>query len=79
MSDGVMSAAVLGELVQAGAAERLLAETEVGPTLYDGQWWYVPAHSPEGADYVLADGELAEQFDRLRLRAQAIADVEAME
>ena len=74
-----MSAAVLAELVQAGEAERLLAETEVGPTLYDGQWWYVPAHSPEGADYIQADGELAEQFDRLRVRNQAIADVEAMD
>lgn len=60
-------------MVLAGTAVPLLAGAEVGPTWYDGQWWYVPADAPDGADYVVADAEMAEEFDRLRVRAERVA------
>jgi hypothetical protein len=65
------------ELTASGAATPMLAEMEVGPTWHDGRWWYVPADAAQDADYEPADPELSTEFDRLRVRAQAIEEVQA--
>lgn len=77
MTDGYLSADVVRELVESGAATPLLAGTDVGPTWYADRWWYVPTDAADGADYLLAGPELSEEFDRLRVRVQAIEDVQA--
>jgi hypothetical protein len=63
------------ELVRSGEAKQLLAGTDVGPTWYDGQWWYVPSDAADDADYLVADAELAAEFDRLRVRVEHIDNV----
>lgn len=75
MTDRTLSAEQVQELVESGAATPLLSNTEVGPTWYDDQWWYVPADAPDGADYQPADAGLSADFDRLRVRAAALEDV----
>ncbi|TDW21548.1 hypothetical protein [Kribbella kalugense] len=77
MTDGHLSADVVRELIRTGEAKPLLAGTEVGPTWYADHWWYVPVGAADGADYQPADRELSAEFDRLRVRAQAIEDVQA--
>ncbi|MFF0345671.1 hypothetical protein [Kribbella sp. NPDC004875] len=77
MTDANLSAAAVRELVRTGEARPMLAGTEVGPTWYDGRWWYVPADAEEGADYQPAGPELAARFDKLRARAQAVEEVQA--
>jgi hypothetical protein len=77
MTDGYLSADVVRELVESGAATPLLAGTEVGPTWYADRWWYVPTDAADDADYQAAGPELSEEFDRLRVRVQAIEDVQA--
>lgn len=74
MSDETLAADVVRELVAEGAAEPLLAETEIGPTWYADRWWYVPV---DGTDYQAAGPEMSAEFDRLKLRVQAINDVQA--
>ena len=77
MTDGYLSADVVRELLESGAATPLLAGTEVGPTWYADRWWYVPTDAADDADYQPAGPELSEEFDRLRVRVQAIEDVQA--
>ncbi|MEU4192237.1 hypothetical protein AB0E69_10080 [Kribbella sp. NPDC026611] len=77
MTDGTLSAEEVRELVQSGAATPLLGGTEVGPTWYDDHWWFVPSDAPDDADYEVAGPELSAEFDRLRVRAEAIESVAA--
>jgi hypothetical protein len=77
VTDGNLSADVVHELVRTGEATPLLAGTEVGPTWYADRWWYVPSDAAEDADYLPAGPEMAAEFDRLRLRVQAIEAVQA--
>jgi hypothetical protein len=65
------------ELMDSGAATPMLDGMEVGPTWYDGRWWYVPAEAAADADYQLADPDKSERFDRLRRRAEAVERVQA--
>jgi hypothetical protein len=65
------------ELLDAGEATPMLAGTDVGPTWYDGRWWYVPADAADDADYQAAEPEQAERFDKLRRRAEAVERVQA--
>jgi hypothetical protein len=77
MTDGYLSAAAVRELVRTGEAMPMLAGTEVGPTWYADHWWYVPSDAEEDADYQMAGPELSARFDKLRVRAQAVEDVQA--
>jgi hypothetical protein len=76
MTLGSMSAAAMRELVDAGEAKPLLTGFDISPTLYAGQWWYVPSGSDDeaddDADYVLAGPDMSAQLDRLRVRADRI-------
>ena len=65
------------ELIDSGAATPMLSGMEVGPTLYDGRWWYIPTEAAEDADYQPADPEKAERFDQLKRRADAVERVQA--
>lgn len=76
MTDYVSQERMRG-LIDSGAATSMLAGMEVGPTWYDGRWWYIPAEAAEDADYQPADPEKAERFDRLRRRAEAVERVQA--
>lgn len=65
------------ELIDGGEAKPMLVGMEVGPTFYDGRWWYVPVEAAEDADYRPADPEQAESFDKLSRRAEAVDRVQA--
>ena len=65
------------ELIDSGAATPMLSGMEVGPTFYDGRWWYIPAEDADDADYRQADPEKSERFDRLKRRADAVERVQA--
>jgi hypothetical protein len=65
------------ELIDRGDATPMLVGMEVGPTRYDGRWWYIPIEAADDADYEPADPEKAERFDKLRRRAEAADRVRA--
>jgi hypothetical protein len=65
------------QLTDSGQATSMLPGLEIGPTWYDGRWWYVPVEAPDDADYQPADQEKSESFDRLKRRADAIEQVQA--
>jgi hypothetical protein len=65
------------ELIDSGAATPMLAGMEVGPTFYDGRWWYIPSEAAEDADYQPADEAEAARFDSLRRRSEAVDRVQA--
>lgn len=75
MTQSSLSAAAMRELVAAGDAVPLLTGFDVGPTAYDGRWWYVPSDAGDDADFQLAGPELAAEFDRLRARSERIDDL----
>ncbi|TCC08208.1 hypothetical protein [Kribbella soli] len=77
MTDDKLSQERVRELLDSGEATPLLAGMEVGPTWYADRWWYIPDEAADDADYQPAGPELSEEFDRLRVRAQAIEDVQA--
>ncbi|HWD80319.1 MAG TPA: hypothetical protein VG497_15590 [Kribbella sp.] len=65
------------ELIDTGEATPMLAGMDIGPTHYDGRWWYVPSEADDDADYQAADPDKAERFDALRRRAEAADRVQA--
>jgi hypothetical protein len=78
---GRISVADMAELVGAGEAVQLLSEFNVGPTWWNGEWWYVPQGPGQGArGYVMADDELASElsgrFAVLRASAEFVAKIQ---
>jgi hypothetical protein len=61
--EGRISVADMAELIHAGLAVPLLAEFNVGPTLYEGVWWWVPQGRGEPVrGYCAAGPELAAEL-----------------
>lgn len=76
--EGRVSVADMAELIGAGEAIQLFPEFNVGPTWWNGEWWYVPQGSGEGAHgYAMADPETASDLSRrfaiLQASAQRLA------
>lgn len=81
-AEGRVSVADMAELIHAGLAVQLFPEFNVGPTFYDGAWWFVPQGAGEGArGYMLADealaAELTARFEELAAVDLAVARVQA--
>ena len=80
--EGRISVADMAELIHAGEAIQLLPMFNVGPTWWNGEWWYVPQGPGEGArGYAMADDEqaadLSRRFEILRVSAENVARIQA--
>lgn len=67
-------AAEMAALIQAGEADPMMPEFDVGPTRYADRWWYVPSG---GRHYIQAEPDRAARFTAMLERSTRLAALAA--